>query len=408
MGRSAVVVGGGIGGLAAARGLVLAGWDVEVLERLDDRAPDGTDRDSTGDSPDGTGDSPDGTGDSPDGTGDSPDGSDRSASRLGGGISIWPNALRALDVLGLGDAVRAEGLVQAAGGIRERRGRWIVRSDNRRMIARHGDGITVLPRARLLAILRDALPPAVVRTGSAVEHPARIEADLVVGADGIGSVVRRLVAPDARPRGTGTVAWRLAAHVPDPPDEGGETWGDGCYAGVAPLRDGRVNLWAVVRDDEPAATDLDALRRRFAGFHDPIPALLAAADPASAHVTELAWLPPLRTFVRGRHVLVGDAAHAMTPNLGQGGCLALEDAAVLSRCADDLPRYDRLRRPRTARLTRRARLAGLVAGLSGAVPTAGRDVLGRLVPDALTVGALDGVLGWTPPDVSATRWTAAG
>jgi 2-polyprenyl-6-methoxyphenol hydroxylase-like FAD-dependent oxidoreductase len=369
VGRSAVVVGGGIGGLAAARGLVLAGWDVEVLERLAD------------------------------GSGDE----DGTASRLGGGISIWPNALRALDALGLGDTVRAEGLVQAAGGIRDRRGRWIVRSDNRRMIARHGDGITVLRRARLLAILRDALPPGVVRTSAPVERPGEIDADLVVGADGIGSVVRRLVAPDVRPRDTGTVAWRLAAQVTDPPTEGGETWGDGCYAGVAPLRDGRVNLWAVVRSGEPAATDLAALRRRFADFHAPIPELLDAADPESAHVTGLAWLPPLPSFVRGNRVLVGDAAHAMTPNLGQGGCLALEDAAVLSRCADDLARYDRLRRPRAARLTRRARLAGLVAGLSGAVPTAGRDALGRLVPAAVTVRALDGVLGWTPPGVSAAR-----
>ncbi len=375
MGRSAVVVGGGIGGLAAARGLLLAGWDVEVRERLDDGAGDGA------------------------GGG--------SASRLGGGISIWPNALRALDVLGLGDTVRDEGLVQAAGGIRDRRGRWLVRSDNRRMIARHGDGITVLPRARLLGILREALPPGVVRSSSPVERPAEIDADLVVGADGIGSVVRRVVAPHARPRGTGTVAWRLAAQVSEPPDEGGETWGDGCYAGVAPLRDGRVNLWAVVRDDEPAATDLDALRHRFAGFHAPIPELLDAVDPGSAHVTELAWLPPLRTFVRGRHLLLGDAAHAMTPNLGQGGCLALEDAAVLSRYADDPAGYDRLRRPRTARLTRRARLAGLVAGLSGTVPTAGRDVLGRLGPAAVTVRALDGVLGWTPPGVSAARRRAS-
>lgn len=373
-----MVVGGGIGGLAAARGLLLAGWDVEVRERLDDDAP---------------------------GPASAAGGS---ASRIGGGISIWPNALRALDVLGLGAAVRDEGLVQAAGGIRDRRGRWIVRSDNERMIARHGDGITVLPRARLLAILRDALPSAVVRTSSPVEHPAEIDADLVVGADGIGSVVRRLVAPRARPRGTGTVAWRLAASVEDPPDEGGETWGDGCYAGVAPLRDGRVNLWAVVRADEPAAHDLDALRRRFANFHHPIPTLLAAADPDSAHVTELAWLPPLPSFVRDHRVLLGDAAHAMTPNLGQGGCLALEDAAVLSRSADDLARYDRLRRPRTARLTRRARLAGHVAGLSGAFPTAGRDALGRLVPSAMTVRALDGVLGWTPPGDSVTRWRPTG
>ena len=352
---TAVVVGGGIGGLAAACGLVSAGWDVEVHER----APGREER---------------------------------------GGISIWPNALRALDALGVGDEVRDVGLVQAAGGIRDRRGRWIVRTDQDRMISRHGDGVTVLPRARLLDVLAGTLPPGTVRHGSPVADPGALDADLVVGADGIGSAVRRFVAPRARLRSTGTLAWRLAATVPDPPDEGGETWGDGCYAGVAPLADGRVNLWAVVRDDDPAAHDLDALRRRFAGFHAPIPELLALADPASAYVTGLSWLPPLRSLVAGRFVLVGDAAHAMTPNLGQGGCLALEDAAVLARCSTDLPRYDALRRPRAARLTRRSRLAGLVAGLSGRFPTTARDGLGRLLPTAVTLRGLDGVVDWRPPE----------
>lgn len=82
--------------------------------------------------------------------------------------------------------------------------------------------------------------------------------------------------------------------------------------GIAPHGDGRVHLWAVVPAGGPAASDLDALRRRLAGWHDPIPALLDRADPASALLTELRWLPPLRRTVAGRTVLVGDAAHAMT------------------------------------------------------------------------------------------------
>ena len=367
--RRAVVVGGGIGGLATGVALSGAGWSVRVLERRDDPAAEGS------------------------------------------GLSVWPNALRALDALGVGDAVRARGAVSAAGGIRDRRGRWLVRTDAAALEARHGDGIVVLPRADLLTVLRDALPADVLATGTTVEGSTVADlpdADLVVGADGIGSTVRGLVRPMARVRSTGTVAWRLVASVDDPPSDGGETWGDGAYAGVAPLPGdrGRVYLWCVT----PIAggpSDLDGLRRRFAGWHDPIPALLGRVDPDAVVRTELSWLPPLPSFVSGRVALLGDAAHAMTPNLGQGACLALEDAATLGRCLGDgvpvaagLARYDALRRPRTARLTRMSRTAGLVAGLHGRVPTAVRDTLARSTPTALTLRGLDGVLGW---EVAAPR-----
>jgi 2-polyprenyl-6-methoxyphenol hydroxylase-like FAD-dependent oxidoreductase len=363
----ALVVGGGIGGLATALALQRAGWHVEVRER----------RTSPWDE--------------------------------GAGISLWPNALRALDALGVGDDVRAVGHANEAGGIRDRRGRWLARTDNAALARRHGDGILVLDRADLLRVLADALPAGVVRTGVPVDAPDAGPGDLVVGADGISSTTRALVDPDARSRSTGTVAWRLSAAVDEPPRAGGETWGVGAYAGVAPHRGGRVHLWAVVPAGEPAASDLDALRRHLAGWHAPIPELLERVDPATALVTELRWLPPLRSFVGtapggGRVVLLGDAAHAMTPNLGQGACLALEDAATLGPCLRDasldegLARYDRLRRPRTARLTRTSRLAGLVAGMPGRLPTALRDGLGRLAPSALTVRGLDGVLGWCPPD----------
>lgn len=344
-----MVVGGGIGGLAAAVALRRLGWDVEVRERRPASATEGS------------------------------------------GLSVWPNALRALDALGLGDAVRAEGTVQVAGGIRTRSGRWLLRTSSETLRARHGDGIVVLPRASLLGILRDALPAGVVTDGVAVTDLP--DADLVVGADGIGSTVRSFVEPAARPRSTGTIAWRLVAEVDEPLTEGGETWGDGAYAGIAPLPSGAVYVWVVTSGD----VDLAGL---LADWHDPFPALLARVDPDAAVRTELSWLPPLRTFVRGRTLLLGDAAHAMTPNLGQGACLALEDAATLGLClAPDgggIARYDALRRARTARLTRTSRLAGLVAGAPFPLSRA-RDALAALAPCAVTLRGLDRVLAWRPP-----------
>ena len=355
------MVGGGIGGLAAAVALHRAGWTVSVRERRDDPWD------------------------------------------AGSGLSVWPNALRALDALGLGDAVRDVGAVQAAGGIRDRRGRWLVRTSAEVLRERHGDGVVVLPRSELLRLLREALPADAVTTGDPVSaadlRALHADADLVVGADGIGSTVRSALFGDVRLRSTGTEAWRLVAAVDEAPTEGGESWGDGDYAGVAPWPDGRhAQMWAVT--PLGAVDDLDGLRRRFAGWHHPIPALLAAAD--EAHRTELSWLPPLRSSVAGRTVLTGDAAHAMTPNLGQGGCQALEDAAVLGHCLDGddvdagLARHDALRRPRTARLTRLSRLAGITAGLPFPWSRA-RDAVVAATPTAVTVHGLDTALGWRPP-----------
>ena len=111
-------------------------------------------------------------------------------------------------------------------------------------------------------------------------------------------------------------------------------------------------------------------RRRSGGWHEPIPALLDAADPGAVLRHDLYEPPPLTTYTSGNVVLAGDAAHAMTPDLGQGACQALEDAVVLAKVIDSgdgLGAYDRQRRPRTQMIARRAHRIGVAAqwGISG-------------------------------------------
>ncbi|MCR3720303.1 MULTISPECIES: FAD-dependent oxidoreductase [Prauserella salsuginis group] len=385
MSEHAVVVGGGIAGLATAVALQRRSWQVTVLERKP------------------------------------------SISEVGAGITLWPNALRALDALGLGERIRGLGLVQGSGGIRDSRGRWLARTDSDALAARFGDGMVVVERGELLATLRDACRDVRVRTSAEVRgvdadtadpdtavtlgNGESVRGDVVIGADGVGSAVRGSLWSRARVRSTGMLAARFIGRLADPGDvEGGESWGRGDYAGIAPLPDGRLYVFLVV----PVASGVPSgpgealpwLRHRFASWHDPLPQLLASVEPSQLLVNELADLAPLRTLVHGRAVLVGDAAHAWAPNLGQGACQALEDSVELASAlaagadrdiAQRLRVYDRRRLPRVHRLARRSRSAGRAAGMRGRTTTTVRNALVGAVPDALALRAFDATLDWTPP-----------
>lgn len=363
----AVVVGAGLGGLASAIALRRRGWEVTVLER---RAH---------------------------------------AAEAGAGIALWPNALRALDVLGLGARVRELGTVEIGGGIRTSSGRWLARTDAADLRRRQGDGVVVLARPDLHALLRAAAPqpqeglgvrrvvpgdvdrPAVVHDDAGEER----EAELVVGADGVRSTVRAGLWPAATARDTGRTAFRLVAD--HRLDAGGESWGRGDLVGLAPLPGGRTYLYAVVPTAEaPARDPLPWLRTRLAGWHDPVAAVLAAVDgPVLVHRLEDLRLPPC--WHRGRVALLGDAAHAMTPNLGQGAAQAFLDAVALADEATcdpaSLAGYERRRRPVAEAVARRSRTAGVVAAWRSPVAVALRNAVVGALPAAASARALDHLLG---------------
>lgn len=369
----ALIIGGGIGGLAAALALHRSGWRVQVLEQAAEFA------------------------------------------EVGAGLSIQPNALRALEALGLGDQVRARAVTDAPVGTRRADGVWLIRNDVDRLTRRYGPWAT-LHRADLLALLHRALPADVLRPGievhevhpdGTVEHTGGTStADVVVGADGLHSATRRSLWPDApAPRYAGYTTFRMI--VPPRPVEGSvESWGQGDRFGYAPLADGRVYCYAMVTAPEGGTGGLADLRHRFAGWHNPIPALLETVEPDAVLRHDTYELPDLNTFVTDQVALLGDAAHAMTPNLGQGAGQALEDAVVLARSLEAartgdativqaLRSYDRARRPRTQMIARRSRQLGALANQTRPQMAAARDAALRMAPASVFVRSLHPVVGWT-------------
>jgi 2-polyprenyl-6-methoxyphenol hydroxylase-like FAD-dependent oxidoreductase len=215
------------------------------------------------------------------------------------------------------------------------------------------------------------------------------EGALLVGADGLCSRVRKQLLADGPPRYAGYTSWRgLVAADLDPSDEAVESWGRGSRFGIVPVGGGRV-YWYATANAEPGADDQGraALAERFAGFHPPVPSLIEATLPASIVRTDIHDRPPARRWSHGPVTLLGDAAHPMTPNLGQGGCQAMEDAFVLAAAlaeeatvAGALARYERERLRRANRIVSLSRRFGAVAQWRSALACAVRDLGARWTP----------------------------
>ncbi|MFJ9075137.1 FAD-dependent oxidoreductase [Streptomyces sp. NPDC102278] len=352
---TAVVVGAGVGGLATAVGLRRAGWAVTVMEG---RA---------------------------------------TPERYGTAFGIHPTAQAAVDRLGLGEALRARAVPYRSARIRRPDGRVLAALPLERVERKAGRPELLVSRPHLLdALLAELrrLGGAEIAYGTRLTDPAPLDADLVVGADGIHSVVRTTrFGTGSAVRSLATEAWIGIADF----ETGtyGETWGEGRFFGMTPVEPGRTNWYAVVPkaagengNTGGGAGAAEGLRAAFADWHDPIPRLLADTDPATWIRYDMRHLHPAlpRFTAGGRVALVGDAAHAMTPNLGQGACTALLDAEALTRAVAlhgpaDLPgalrAYDTERRRSAQRVALASRT--LHRFMTGRHPAL-RDALVGLLP----------------------------
>jgi 2-polyprenyl-6-methoxyphenol hydroxylase-like FAD-dependent oxidoreductase len=370
-----VVAGAGIGGLTAAVALTRRGRRVLVVERGDEVSGAGT------------------------------------------AITLWPNALSALDVIGLGRSVRDLGAPVFSGGIQRADGSWVRRFDDRRLRHALGEALVVVHRGDLLAALSSALDPAMIRFGAGVESyrvvPGRalevrladgtvLAAAGLVGADGVGSSVARQLQPGLEISYAGYTAWRGVATADISHFTPSETWGPGGEFGYLPMRGGRT-YWFATENTAEAGHQPDGeqrhLRLRFESWHDPIGPLIAATAPDAILRHDIYDRAFAARWSDGPVVVIGDAAHPMRPHLGQGGCQAIEDgvllAAAVGRQADlaaAFTRFARVRRPRVRRIVRESALIG--RAIQGGGPWAAAAGLSmRFSPDRAMLRHLAGIGG---------------
>jgi 2-polyprenyl-6-methoxyphenol hydroxylase-like FAD-dependent oxidoreductase len=358
--RRVVVVGAGIGGLCAARALALAGCQPLVLER----SPGGT--------------------------------------AVGAGLVLWPNAAHALDALGYGSGVRAVALPARHTVFRNASGRTLSEEDVEALGRRAGAPMLVVERPALQAVLAEGVPVRYETTVSAVDERGvtlaggeRVDSDAVIGADGIGSIVREYVCPGTQPLDTGYTVIRGIAEHDIGPGETFESWGRGELVGGAALPAGR-SYWfyetrSVLIDGKDALVAVGADR-----WPAPTPAQVAATEPERVLVNRILHLRVLPTWTRGTAALLGDAAHAMEPNLAQGAAQAIEDAEellVALRAGDELSAslgaYAVARRARARMLLRQS---SRFARLALSTHTGTRDLMMRLSPEPLRRRAMERLL----------------
>jgi 2-polyprenyl-6-methoxyphenol hydroxylase-like FAD-dependent oxidoreductase len=358
----AVVVGAGVGGLAAAISLGRAGVETVVLER----APE--------------------------------------LRAAGFGIVLSPNAVAALRQLGLLHAVASRGARVRRAEIRNPRGDLLMQVDYEAL----GWTTYGILRSELQSVMAAAAPVSTLRLGTncsgatedgvaLLENGEPVAGDVVIGADGINSAVRRSLHGDEPLRYGGHRAWRAGTTFADDRvrDRFVEVWGVGGGFGFGPAGDDRVYWYCfeTVPDGAPAPErPREEFLRRYGTWFDPIPALIESTDESVIEPTFTYDRPPRKTWGRGRVTLLGDAAHPMKPNIGQGAAQALEDAVLLGKLFGEpgepeplLRLYERRCAPRANAAVRASREAGRFAEVRWPLAARLRDAALKATPDRLAV-----------------------
>jgi 2-polyprenyl-6-methoxyphenol hydroxylase-like FAD-dependent oxidoreductase len=329
---------------------------------------------------------------------------------LGAGLVLAANAIKSLDRIGIAEKVIPAGHQLDTFLVLDERGRPISTANPRALSDRYGLSNFAIHRAELHRILLQELgdtPLFTNKKSTSVQQNergatlyfqdgTRYEADVVLVADGIHSAIRQQLVPGSTPRYAGYTCWRAVVQNPGLDLKATtETWGALGRIGIVPLKNDHIYWFLCVNapQNDPAMMAMTAadLAERFSGYHAPIPQVLQAARNEQLLHHDIIDIAPIHRFAHGRVLLLGDAAHATTPNLGQGACQAIEDAAVLldqwekmqNASPEDVFRaFEQRRLPRTHAIVNQSWRIGRMAQWTNSVAMQLRNTLLRAIPAA--------------------------
>ena len=325
---------------------------------------------------------------------------------VGAGLGIGPNALKAYKAIGLEDEVIQAGKAIPGFAILDEKGKTITHS---RFDDEAKPSNLAIHRASLHAVLLSKLPPGNIHIGKKLkdlhqtsseihltfEDGSVLETNYLIVADGIHSWARQKLLPNSKPRYAGYTCWRAVIDYQGAEIDGPtETWGKNGRFGIVPLPENKVYWFACVNagfsDDKFKNYGAPDLLEQFRNYHSPIPEILRQTKSENLIQNDIIDIKPIDQYAFGRLVLIGDAAHATTPNMGQGACQAIEDAVTLGNCMRDesdfelaFRNFEKLRLKRTHWVTETSWQIGKIAQLENEMLIRLRNTGFRLMPDSL-------------------------
>lgn len=336
----------------------------------------------------------------------------------GAGLVLAANAIKGYVKLGIAEKIIARGRLLPTLTVLDDAGRRIAHADTEAIAQRYGLHNFAIHRAELHEALLAELEPEQLHVNKTALYTEQAgnktvvhfkdgsthETDYLIVADGIHSPIRRQLVPGSAPRYAGYTCWRAVIDNPGLDLKGAtETWGREGRFGIVPLAGNKIYWFACVNapQNDPAMRAMDAagLTRIFQKFHEPIPTILKNTPDASLLWNDIIDLKPIPRFAFGNIVLIGDAAHATTPNMGQGACQAIEDAVILadelathSNPAAAFTAFERRRLKRTHYIVNNSWTLGKIAQWSNPLLVTLRNGLFRMVPESANERQLKTVL----------------
>ncbi len=325
---------------------------------------------------------------------------------VGAGLGLGLNAMKAFKALGIYEEVLGQGKLLPSFSIYDPFGKIISKTNFDKEL---GSGTFSIHRATLHQLLLSKLDPSTIHLGKRIESFESTDfavklkfedgstylSNYVIVADGIHSVIRQQLVPDAKIRYSGYTCWRAIIKNPQLlVNEASETWGANGRFGIVPLADNYLYWFACVNaaaeDPHFKSYQVVDIYNRFKKYHGHIPKILKASINANLIQNDISDIIPLNHFAFGRIVLIGDAAHATTPNMGQGACQAIEDAVIIAKSMSEISnyehaflRFEKHRLKRTKWIIDKSRQIGKLAQLEAHNLIAIRNTLLRCMPDAL-------------------------